>query len=95
MFSGGFGLQAAETVCAGEGVPGEDVLDLLAGLVDKSIVAVNSSSDRARCSLLETIRQYGRQRLQEEGGATRVAGAAQRVLPDDRRTSRPGMVRAA
>ncbi|MEU1917996.1 AfsR/SARP family transcriptional regulator [Streptomyces massasporeus] len=72
VFSGGFDLEAAETVCAGEGVPREDVLDLLAGLVDKSIVAVNSSGDRARYSLLETIRQYGRQRLQEEGGTTRV-----------------------
>ncbi|MFH9712192.1 BTAD domain-containing putative transcriptional regulator [Streptomyces luteogriseus] len=72
VFSGGFDLQAAEAVCAGEGVSREDVLDLLAGLVDKSIVAVNSSGDRARYSLLETIRQYGRQRLQEEGGTTRL-----------------------
>ncbi|MFF8012835.1 BTAD domain-containing putative transcriptional regulator [Streptomyces sp. NPDC007929] len=70
VFSGGFDLAAAETVCAGGGVPREDVLDLLAGLVDKSIVAVNSSGDRARYSLLETIRQYGRQRLQEEDGTT-------------------------
>ncbi|MEU0175166.1 hypothetical protein ABZ178_17685 [Streptomyces massasporeus] len=37
VFSGGFDLKAAETVCAGEGVPREDVLDLPAGLVDKSI----------------------------------------------------------
>lgn len=67
VFSGGFDLEAAESVCAGEGVAREDVLDLLAGLVDKSIVAVNSSGDRARYTMLETIRQYGRQRLQEEG----------------------------
>ncbi|MFF9485446.1 BTAD domain-containing putative transcriptional regulator [Streptomyces sp. NPDC014676] len=67
VFSGGFDLEAAETVCAGEGVAREDVLDLLAGLVDKSIVVVNSSGDRARYTLLETIRQYGRQRLREEG----------------------------
>lgn len=72
VFSGGFDLEAAETVCAGEGVAREDVLDLLAGLVDKSIVVVNSSGDRARYTLLETIRQYGRQRLQEEGGTTRL-----------------------
>ncbi|MEW2812552.1 hypothetical protein AB0929_36590 [Streptomyces massasporeus] len=72
VFSGGFDLEAAETVCAGEGVPREDVLDLLAGLVDKSIVAVNSSGDRAGYSLLETIRQYGGQRLEEEGGTTRL-----------------------
>nr|WP_104782508.1 ATP-binding protein [Streptomyces tibetensis] len=72
VFSGGFDLEAAETVCAGEGVAREDVLDLLAGLVDKSIVVVNSSGDRARYGLLETIRQYGRQRLQEEDGTTRL-----------------------
>ncbi|MFF8104178.1 BTAD domain-containing putative transcriptional regulator [Streptomyces sp. NPDC016640] len=70
VFSGGFDLEAAEAVCAGEGVAREDVLDLLAGLVDKSIVGVNSSGDRARYSLLETIRQYGRQRLEEEGRTT-------------------------
>ncbi|MFE7901492.1 BTAD domain-containing putative transcriptional regulator [Streptomyces sp. NPDC057424] len=72
VFSGGFDLEAAESVCAGEGVAREDVLDLLAGLVDKSIVVVNSSGDRARYSLLETIRQYGQQRLREEGGTTRL-----------------------
>ncbi|MET9395320.1 BTAD domain-containing putative transcriptional regulator [Streptomyces sp. NPDC006624] len=72
VFCGGFDLEAAETVCAGEGVAREEVLDLLAGLVDKSIVAVNSGGARARYSLLETIRQYGAQRLREEGGTTRL-----------------------
>ncbi|MEU7467672.1 BTAD domain-containing putative transcriptional regulator [Streptomyces sp. NPDC044984] len=72
VFSGGFDLEAAETVCEGEGVAREDVLDLLAGLVDKSIVVVNSSGDRARYTLLETIRQYGRQRLREEGRTARL-----------------------
>ncbi|MGC5039141.1 BTAD domain-containing putative transcriptional regulator [Streptomyces sp. DT190] len=72
VFSGGFDLEAAETVCAGEGVARTDVLDLLAGLVDKSIVAVSHSGDRTRYSLLETIRQYGRQRLLEAGEATRL-----------------------
>ncbi|MFI8092080.1 BTAD domain-containing putative transcriptional regulator [Streptomyces sp. NPDC086080] len=70
VFCGGFDLEAAETVCAGEGVAREDVLDLLAGLVDKSIVVVNSSGGRARYTMLETIRQYGRQRLREEGRTT-------------------------
>ncbi|WP_413760784.1 BTAD domain-containing putative transcriptional regulator [Streptomyces sp. MMBL 11-3] len=72
VFCGGFDLEAAESVCAGGAIAREDVLDLLAGLVDKSIVLVNSSGDRARYSLLETIRQYGRQRLDEEGGTTRL-----------------------
>ncbi|WP_282702347.1 BTAD domain-containing putative transcriptional regulator [Streptomyces sp. CC219B] len=72
VFSDGFDLEAAETVCAGEGIAREDVLNLLAGLVNKSIVAVNSSGDRARYSLLETVRQYGQQRLREQGGATKL-----------------------
>ncbi|MGP4046207.1 BTAD domain-containing putative transcriptional regulator [Streptomyces sp. 2A115] len=72
VFSGGFDLEAAEAVCGGEGIAREDVLNLLAGLVDKSIVAVNSSGDRARYSLLETIRQYGQQRLREQDGATKL-----------------------
>ncbi|MGW1954616.1 BTAD domain-containing putative transcriptional regulator [Streptomyces sp. NPDC001920] len=72
VFSGGFDLEAAEAVCAGEGVAREDVLNLLAELVDKSIVLVNSSGDRARYSLLETIRQYGQQRLEEEGRTTEL-----------------------
>lgn len=75
VFSGGFDLEAAEQVCAGEGVAREDVLDLLAGLVDKSIVVVDSSGDRARYRLLETVRQYGRQRLENEGAAARLRTA--------------------
>ncbi|CAL9654957.1 hypothetical protein SUDANB108_06771 [Streptomyces sp. enrichment culture] len=72
VFSGGFGLEAAEAVCAGEGVAREEVLDLLAGLVDKSIVAVSHHGDRARYSMLETLRQYGGQRLGDEGDTARL-----------------------
>lgn len=72
VFSGGFDLEAAEAVCAGEGIASEDVLDLLAGLVDKSVVAVNSAGTHARYGMLETIRQYGRQRLHEEGRTMRL-----------------------
>ncbi|MGW5639684.1 ATP-binding protein [Streptomyces sp. NPDC003832] len=67
VFAGGFDLEAAEAVCGGAGIDRDDVLNLLAGLADKSIVTVNSSGDRARYALLETIRQYGRQRLHAEG----------------------------
>ncbi|MEU8892625.1 BTAD domain-containing putative transcriptional regulator [Streptomyces sp. NPDC048442] len=52
---------------AGGGIARENVLDLLTGLVDKSIVMVETDADgaspRARYRLLETIRQYGRHRL--------------------------------
>ncbi|MGW2171866.1 BTAD domain-containing putative transcriptional regulator [Streptomyces sp. NPDC001705] len=66
VFSGGFDLPAAETVCEGEGIEREEVLNLLAALVDKSLVAVNSTGPRARYSMLETIRQYGLERLHEQ-----------------------------
>ncbi|MBB1260645.1 AfsR/SARP family transcriptional regulator [Streptomyces alkaliterrae] len=73
VFSDGFDLEAAEAVCDGEGIACADVLDLLAGLVQKSIVMVDSNGSRARYRLLETIRQYGRQRLLEQGGTTALA----------------------
>ncbi|MFI0483541.1 BTAD domain-containing putative transcriptional regulator [Actinomadura sp. 9N215] len=68
VFSGGFDLEAAEAVCTGGGVRGEEVVDLLAGLVHKSIVMADGAGDRARYRLLETIRGYGRQRLRESDG---------------------------
>ncbi|MFL9658208.1 BTAD domain-containing putative transcriptional regulator [Streptomyces sp. PB17] len=71
VFSGGFDLSAAEAVCAGEGVEREEILDLLAALVNKSLVAVDSTGPRARYGMLETIRQYGLERL---GELTRQTG---------------------
>ncbi|WMC84192.1 AfsR/SARP family transcriptional regulator [Streptomyces rochei] len=65
VFSGGFDLSAAEAVCAGEGVERDEILDLLAALVHKSLVAVDSTGPRARYGMLETIRQYGLERLGE------------------------------
>ncbi|KAK1177558.1 LuxR family transcriptional regulator [Streptomyces sp. NBS 14/10] len=63
VFAGDFGLPAAEEVCAGDGVEREDVLDLVAGLVDKSILVREDRGDEVRYRLLETIRRYGRARL--------------------------------
>jgi non-specific serine/threonine protein kinase len=70
VFAGGFTLEAAEAVCAGEPVPTADVIDLLLRLVDKSLVAVDGeSAGRTRYRLLETLRQYGRERLVTRGEA--------------------------
>ena len=63
IFADRFSLDAAEAVCAGEGIRTEDVLDILASLVAKSLVVVEDRVDEARYHLLETIRQYGRERL--------------------------------
>jgi non-specific serine/threonine protein kinase len=65
-FAGGWTLEAAETVCAGDtGAPA--VLDALTSLVGKSLVNVEMPGSAARYRLLETIRQYARDRLHETG----------------------------
>ena len=69
VFPGGATLEAAEAVCAGDAVPPEDVLYLLASLVDKSLV--NSAKDQAggevRYTMLDTIRAYADERRLEVG----------------------------
>jgi len=71
VFSGGFELDAVEGVCAGADLPGADMLDLVARLVDKSIlVREDDRSATARYRMLESIRDYGQQRLRETGEDT-------------------------
>jgi len=66
VFAGGFAVEAAEAVGAGEGVDGADVLDRLCHLADKSLVTFDAGQGRYR--LLETVRQYALERLATEGG---------------------------
>jgi predicted ATPase/DNA-binding CsgD family transcriptional regulator len=65
VFSGGFDLHAAEGICAGNDL--ESVADLLDRLVSQSIVVAEYGDGPVRFRLLETIRQYGRQRLAGSG----------------------------
>ena len=68
VFSGGFDLDAAEAVGSGGSVDIADVLGLLTGLVEKSlVVAGEGSAGRARYRLLETLREFARARLIEAG----------------------------
>src|SRR5262249_49947861 len=64
VFAGGWTLKAAEEVCGGLEA---DVLDLLTGLIDKSLVIAEERSETVRYSLLETVRQYAWMRLAESG----------------------------
>ena len=77
VFSGGAILEDVEAVCASGPVSAEDVFDLLCALVDKSLLAL-VDADRPRYRMLETIREYGLERLGEAGelAATRRAHAA-------------------
>jgi predicted ATPase/class 3 adenylate cyclase/DNA-binding CsgD family transcriptional regulator/predicted negative regulator of RcsB-dependent stress response len=72
-FAGSFSLDAAEAVCTDEIVPTAGVLDLLTGLVDKSLVQVDEQNGGpARYRLLETIRYYARQKLVAAGDTEAV-----------------------
>ncbi|SMD24672.1 non-specific serine/threonine protein kinase [Kibdelosporangium aridum] len=64
---GRFDLQAAEEVCTGAGIARKDVLELVAGLVDKSVLIRTKNATVARYWMLEAIRQYGEQRLASSG----------------------------
>ncbi len=72
VFAGGWALEAAEAVCSGNGVETGEALDLLTQLVDKSLVVVEMNDAGPRYRLLETLRQYGQDRLLESGEAADV-----------------------
>ncbi|HEY8113488.1 MAG TPA: BTAD domain-containing putative transcriptional regulator [Actinomycetes bacterium] len=63
IFAGSFSLASAEQVCADEGLPSGNVLDCLGRVADKSLVQVERAGSRSRYRLLETIRQFARERL--------------------------------
>ncbi len=67
VFAGGFDLEAAHGVCGADGDTEDDTLDLLTGLLDKSMVTMRAGTDRSRYGVLETLRAYGRDRLRENG----------------------------
>jgi predicted ATPase/DNA-binding CsgD family transcriptional regulator len=92
-FPGGFGLEAARSVAAAGAVARVGVLDALGRLVDKSLVVATESGGEARYRLLETIREFAADRLEEAGevAATRdrhlahVLAFAEGIEPELRR----------
>lgn len=73
VFAGGFGLDAAEKLCAAAGADPVDVADLVGSLVSKSLVVADHDERAVRYRLLETIRQYAAQELLRTGGEEAVA----------------------
>jgi non-specific serine/threonine protein kinase len=74
VFTGGWTLAAAEQVCAGEGIEDWEVMDLQTSLVDKSLVTAEADENAARYRLLETVRQYAAEKLEESGETEAVRG---------------------
>ncbi len=69
VFAGGWTLEAAEVVGAGGGVEVDDILELLSGLMEKSLVVAEAigEGDTVRYRMLEPIRQYAQEKLEERG----------------------------
>ncbi len=74
VFAGSFDLAAAEAVVAGGDIDRGDVVDLLAQLVDKSMLDVDPAAAVLRYRLLETIRQYAQERLEASGEMAALRG---------------------
>ncbi len=70
MFAGGFELDAAQAVCAGDGLEAEEIPELVGSLVEKSVLKRRQGDAADRFRLLEPLRQFGRERLREAGGET-------------------------
>ena len=69
VFMGGWTLEAVEAICSDESIEEYEVLDTLTGLVDKSLLVAEERKGEKRYSLLETVRQYARDKLLESGEA--------------------------
>jgi predicted ATPase/DNA-binding SARP family transcriptional activator/DNA-binding CsgD family transcriptional regulator len=68
VFAGGWTLEASEPVSSGEGIEESEVLDLLSGLVEKSLVVVKGTYEGGmRYRLLEPVRHYALEKLKESG----------------------------
>jgi predicted ATPase/class 3 adenylate cyclase len=78
VFAGAFTLDAAEFVTAGDGITAADVFDLLASLVARYLVVAAAEDGETRYRLLETIRQYAQEHLDqnEDAEAVRASHAA-------------------
>jgi predicted ATPase/DNA-binding CsgD family transcriptional regulator len=67
VFSGGFTLEAVEGICGGNGTEASQIVDLFMSLADKSLIVEDYRGGETRRRLLETVRQYARERLQQTG----------------------------
>jgi predicted ATPase len=93
VFSGGASIEAAERVCAGDGVGPEQVLELLTSLTEKSLlVAADEAAPRYR--MLGTIKEYAAQRLAEAGEADLARRAHLAYFTELAETAEPHLRRA-
>jgi len=93
VFSGGASLEAAERVCAGDGVDQEQVLELLTALAEKSLLLTEGDS-APRYRMLGTIKEYAGQRLAEAGESDLARHAHLAYFTELTETAEPHLRRA-
>ena len=67
VFQGGWTLEAASAVCSDDAIDEFQILDIVSSLVNKSLITVDADAETQRYRLLESLRQYGLERLQQHG----------------------------
>ncbi|MEU3254937.1 regulator [Streptomyces sp. NPDC006997] len=72
VFAGTFDLEAAEYVCSGDGLPADEVLDVLTRLLEQSVLAREETPAGVRYRMLDTVRAYGAEWLTATGDAERL-----------------------
>jgi predicted ATPase len=72
VFAGRFDLEAAEYVCSGDGLPADDVLDVLGELLAQSVLSREETAAGVRYRMLDTVRAYGADWLAATGDAQRL-----------------------
>src|SRR5262249_56649701 len=80
VFAGGFDLQSACAVAGSDDLDEYPILEVLDALVRKSLLVADRSSERARFSMLETIRQFAEEQLVAHGEATATRAAHARYF---------------
>jgi predicted ATPase/DNA-binding SARP family transcriptional activator len=93
VFSGGASLEAAERVCGGEAFAGEQVLELLTALIEKSLLLVDDEGT-PRYRMLDTIREYAAHRLAEAGESEQARRAHLAYFIELAETADPQLRRA-
>ena len=84
VFTGGCDLAAARVVCADDTISADDVAELVTRLADKSLITIHDpdGDGHVRYRMLETLVEYGRDRLAASGDAARVGAAHARYYRD-------------
>jgi predicted ATPase/DNA-binding SARP family transcriptional activator len=75
VFPGGCDLATAEAVCSDDTLGATELADIIGALVDKSLVIARRAGDTLRFSQLQTLAQYGREKLAERGDSEHIRDA--------------------